>query len=30
MTKDDETSWEDRIHEFGDCVESGKARKDCY
>jgi hypothetical protein len=30
LTKDDDTSWEDRIHEFGDCVASGRARKDCY
>jgi len=30
LTKDDDTSWEDRIHEFGDCVASGRSRKDCY
>ena len=30
LTKDDDTSWEDRIHEFGDCIASGRSRKGCY
>lgn len=30
LTKDDGTTWDDRIREFGDCVESGRSREDCY